>query len=110
MVFQKQPKKTIRTIIRELVQRTNTDTARIRVLEQEKDIIKSRTISIEQSHIADRKQALKDMAELARKVEKTEKRMMQIETTLKDIVKEIGQNEFERIKSIKELYSTSRII
>ena len=42
MVFAKQPKRTLRTIIRELVDRTNTDTARIRVLEQEKDIVKSR--------------------------------------------------------------------
>ena len=102
-VFAKQPKKTLRTIIRELVERTNTDSARIRILEQEKDIVKSRTDSVEQTVIGQKKQADKSLAGLEARIEKMNERMLQIESTVKEIVKEMKK--LATVSKIKELES-----
>jgi len=109
MVFAKQPKKTLRTIIRELVERTNTDTARIRVLEQEKDIMKSRADSVEQTLIRQKKQTDKAFSELENKTEKMDRRVVQIETTLKDIIKEIKKlattSNIKKLENLVDIYN-----
>ena len=98
MVLSKQPKKTLRTIIRELVERTNTDAGRIRILEQESDIVKSRTDSVEQAMIGQKKATDKALIDLDKRIEKMNKRTVQIESTLKELIKEI-----------KKLATTSKI-
>ena len=98
MVLSKQPKKTLRTIIRELVERTNTDAGRIRILEQESDIVKSRTDSVEQTMIGQKKATDKALMDLDKRIEKMNKRTVQIESTLKELIKEI-----------KKLATTSKI-
>ena len=109
MAFAKQPKRTIRTIIRELVDRTNSDTARIRVLEQEKDIVKTRMDSIEQNLISQKRQTDKTLSELNAKIEKTNKRMLQIESTLKEMIKEIKKlattSKIKELESLVEIYN-----
>jgi hypothetical protein len=104
-----QPKRTLRTIIRELVDRSNSDTARIRVLEQEKAIVKSRMDSIEQTWIGQKKAMDKALNELSVKVEKTNKRMMQVESTMKEMIKEIKKlattSKIKELESLVEMYN-----
>jgi vacuolar-type H+-ATPase subunit I/STV1 len=110
MAFAKQqPKRTLKTIIRELVDRTNSDNARIRVLEQENSTIKSRMDSLEQVILGQKRQADKALAELNSKIEKTSKRMMQLESTLKEIVKEIKKlattSKISELENLIEIYN-----
>lgn len=102
MTFTKQqPKQTLKTIIRELVDRTNSDTARIRVLEQEMGSIKSRNDSFEQAILNQKKQSEKVIADLTARLEKSNKRSIQIESTIKEIVREIKK--LATTAKIKEL-------
>lgn len=110
MAFSKQPqKKTLKTIIRELVDRTNSDTARIRVLEQEKDIVKSRMDSIEQNILIHRKQQDKTIAELNRSLEKNNKRMLQAENMIKEVIKEMKKvattSKIKELETMVEIYN-----
>jgi len=110
MAFAKQqPKRTLKTIIRELVDRTNSDNARIRVLEQENSTIKSRMDSLEQVILDQKRQADKALAELNSKIEKANKRMMQLESTLNEIVKEIKKlattSKISELESLIEIYN-----
>jgi len=89
MVFQKQPKRTLRTIIREIVERTNTDNSRIRVLEQENDILKSRMDTIEQALMNNRKAIERDLAELKGTLDKSGRRSDQTDSMLKELARDM---------------------
>ncbi|RLI98529.1 MAG: hypothetical protein DRO99_00530 [Candidatus Aenigmatarchaeota archaeon] len=104
MVFAKQPqKRTIKTIIRELVDRTNTDTARIRILEQQADIVKSRMESVEQNVVTQRKQTEKTVSEVSAKTEEINNRVTKLESTIRELIKEIKK--LASVSNIKELES-----
>ena len=110
MAFAKQEsKKTLKTIIRELVDRTNSDTARIRVLEQDMNSIKSRNDSFEQAILAQRKQTDKLIAELNSRLEKANKRSMQIESTLKEMINEIKRlattSKIKELETLVDIYN-----
>jgi septal ring factor EnvC (AmiA/AmiB activator) len=110
MAFAKQqPKRTLKTIIRELVDRSNSDTARIRILEQEKDIVKARADSMEQAMLGRKKQTDKALAELNAKIDKANKRILQLESTLKEIIKETKRlattSKIKELESLVEIYN-----
>jgi predicted nucleic acid-binding Zn-ribbon protein len=110
MAFSKQqPKRTLKTIIRELVDRTNSDTARIRVLEQEMGSIKSRNDSLEQIISNQKKQSDKIIAGLSARLEKSNKRSLQIESTIKEMIKEIKKlattSKIKELETLVDIYN-----
>jgi len=108
-IAKQQSKRTLKTIIRELVDRTNSDTARIRFLEQEFNAIRSRTDSLEQSILNQKRISDKKQAELSSKMEKTNNRMLQVENTLKEMIKEIKKlastSKIKELETLVDIYS-----
>lgn len=100
-VFGKQPKRTLHTIIRELVERTNTDTGRIRILEQEGDIFKSRVNTLEQDMLNQRKQIQASLSGFESRIAKQEEMLSKLEKTIKEVIKEIKK--LATVAKIKEL-------
>ena len=104
-----QTKRTLRTIIHELVDRTNNDTARIRVLEQENDIIKSKSNSVEQNLKIQKKQIDKALSEMDSKIGKIDNRMLSVESTVKEIIKEMKKlattANIKELESLVDIYS-----
>lgn len=108
MVFSKaEPKRTIRTIIRELVDRTNTDTSRIRILEQNSNTIQSRMDMVERNVVASRKLIDGELLRFSKHLDKTEFRLNIIESTIKEIIKEMKK--LASTANIKELESLIEI-
>jgi predicted nucleic acid-binding Zn-ribbon protein len=104
-----QTKRTAGTIIRELVDRTNTDTARIRVLEQEKETLKSRMESVEESAASSRKQTEKLVADLSSRLDRHEKRAAEMESTIKEIIREMKKlasvSKIRELEALVEIYN-----
>ncbi len=103
-VFRKQPKRSLHTIIRELVERTNTDTGRIRVLEQEGNIFKSRVNTLEQDMLNQRKQIQASLSGFESRLAKQEEMLRKLEKTIKEIVKELKKlASVAKIKGLEHL-------
>jgi len=101
MAVDKQPKKTLKTVLRELVERSNTDNARIRVMEQENDILKSRSKSFEQDLFSQKKYFEASITSVKKETEKTNDKTANIESTLRELIKEIKK--LATTAKIKEL-------
>ncbi len=97
-VFKRQPKTTLRTVINELVDRSNTNTKRLRVLEQENEILKTRVNSLEKGILDQKKEINKLVADLNNKLTKMDQKIVKLERTAKQMINEI-----------KKLVSTAKI-
>ncbi len=109
MPLTKQPKKTLKTVLHELVERSNTDNARIRVLEQENDILKSRSKSFDQDLAAMKKYFDSSMNSLNKNLEKTNKKVVNIESTLRELIKEIKKlattSKIKELETLVDIYN-----
>ncbi len=85
----RQPKRTVGSVIGELIKRTNTDMRRLRILEQKSDIFKTRISSLEESMLNYKKLIQKDISTINSKIAKQEERIIQIENMIKEIVKQL---------------------
>ena len=101
MAFGKQPPRSLHTIIRELVDRTNTDTSRIRVLEQEIGILKSRMNSLEQDMLSHKKHIQSLLSNFESGLARQEKALRELHSTVLEIVKEMKK--LASVAKIKEL-------
>ena len=108
-VFKKQPARSARTILNELVERVNTDTERLRVLEKTVDSISSRMNSVEQALIEERKSVRKSLAEADSMVSKLDDRIAGMEKILKEVIdrlkKTVTKPELEELEKIIEIYN-----
>jgi len=68
----KEPRRTVQSVINDLIGRVNTDTRRLRIIEQETNIFKSRMAAIEQNSADQRKAINASVAEMAAKVARAE--------------------------------------
>jgi vacuolar-type H+-ATPase subunit I/STV1 len=89
---------TLRTIINELVDRTNTDTQRIRILEQREGGLSNRTESIEQEVLNINKSLQKLIVNIDTGLKKRDKSITEMQATIK-----------EMIKHLKKLASVSKV-
>jgi len=85
----KQPKRTVGAVINELIKRTNTDTRRLRILEQKSDIFRTRISSLEQNILNHKKLMQKDISNINSRIAKQEERIIKIENMIKEIVKQL---------------------
>jgi vacuolar-type H+-ATPase subunit I/STV1 len=89
---------TLRTIINELVDRTNTDTQRIRILEQREGGLSNRMESIEQEVLNINKALQKLIINIDTGLKKRDKSITEMQATIK-----------EMIKQLKKLASVSKV-
>lgn len=90
MVFQKQqPKRTVTSILAEVVNKTNDNTQRLRHVEQKVDSLVSRLQSLGEEILDYRKAAKKSASEMNGAIDAHEKRVLEIERGLKEVVSQI---------------------
>ena len=100
---------TIREILTELVERTNSNMRRLRILEEKADVTTSRITTLEEALMEQTKQ-VKNMVEILEKsiIDESE-RIIKIEGTIKDIVdrlkKSVSMTKIKELEALLEIYS-----
>lgn len=98
------PKLTLRTIINDLVNRTNTDTRRLRVLEGMSDSVVSRINSAEQNILAQKKEFNSALSKIDSRISKLEESIMRIENVNKEMIKQMKKTvTTSKIKELENL-------
>ena len=82
----KQPKRTIQSVINELVERTNSSTQRLRVLEQRTESIDSKINSLEKDLFDYFRDLKKMVGDNDKGLVSGDERMLRMESTIKEIV------------------------
>ncbi len=108
-IARQQPRRTVQSVINDLIGRVNTDTRRLRIVEQELNILKSRTAAIEQNAAEQRKAINVSVAELGAKVARAEDKVSRMESLLGEIVKGMKRfapaSEIKKLEQLIEIYS-----
>ncbi|MEM5812243.1 MAG: hypothetical protein QXN71_01170 [Candidatus Aenigmatarchaeota archaeon] len=108
MPAQKKPK-TIGMIINEIVERLNSDTQRLRVLEQSYDSVNERVNMIEQAILQNKREMLKSFSSLDTKLSALDDRITRVENTIKEIVERVKKlattAELKELESLIEIYN-----
>lgn len=91
-------KRTVGSVLNKLIQRVNTDTRRLRLLEQENVINKTRIEVMEKNILSDKKHDQKTVQELEQKIITVEDTLATMGLTIKEIINEI-----------KKLASTTKV-
>ncbi len=97
----RQPKRTVQSVLNDLIGRVNTDTRRLRVMEQEFDILKSRMAALEQNMSDQRKAINRSISELGSKVARAEDKVSRMESLLGEFAK--GMKMFAPVSEIRKL-------
>ncbi len=84
---EKRESKPLAKIINEMVDRINDNTQRLRILEQEREILDSRIGSLEKNMLSLTKQVQKSIADNEGEIKKLETKVSQMENTIKEIIK-----------------------
>jgi len=108
-VFGKDKKGTIHTIINELVERTNSEAQRLRVLEQRIENIDTRINSIEQSILSNTNQMQKITKEVENKFRKRDEKLARMDTVISELVKHFKKlatkSEVKEVGHMVDMYS-----
>jgi len=99
----------LHTVLRELINRTNSNIMRLRIIEQETEITKRRMGSLEKSFLAQKKELAKSLKEFETSLKELEKRIERIESALKQIVAELKRtatkSELKEIEHLVDIYN-----
>jgi len=100
---------TLHAIINELVDRTNSNTQRLRILEQRGKILSSRANALEQEVLNLNKQIQGVMFSVDTKNKKQEERVRRNESTLKEVVKQMKKlattSKISELEQLIEIYN-----
>lgn len=96
-------KLTIREILNELVERTNSNIRRLRVLEQNMDASKSRVNTVEKTAQEESERVKKEVGELDSRIKEESERIIKLELTLKDVINQLKRS--VSTSKLKELES-----
>jgi hypothetical protein len=96
-------RRTVGSVLNKLIQHVNADSRRLRVLEEENVILKTRLASMERNMLAQRSQMEKYIHDLEVKIEGLENRGRMVENTIKEMIKEIKK--LASMSKVKELES-----
>lgn len=100
---------TLHAIINELVDRTNSDTQRLRVLEQRSEVLSSRSNALEQEILSINKQLQKTMLTTDTKNMKLEDRLKKNENMIREIVKQMKKlataSKIGELEQLIEIYN-----
>lgn len=104
MAIKKRSRITLGSIINQLVDRTNTDTKRLRILEQRSEVFENRVNSVEQNIITQRKDIYADISEVGSRLTKLNERVIKMENVLKEVVKQLKKTATKSdVKSLEQL-------
>ena len=99
-------KLTIREIINELIERTNSNMRRLRVLEQNTEALTSRTNTLENTILEQGKEFKKLMEESNSRINEESEHIIKLESMVKDIVNQLKRVvTTTKIKELEELIS-----
>ena len=108
-VFGKDKKGTLHTIINELVERTNSEAQRMRVIEQRVENIDLRINSMEQSILSNTTQIQNAMKEIEDKFKKRDERLVKIDTVMNELVKHFKRlatkADVKEVQNMVEIYN-----
>ncbi len=100
---------TLRTIINELVDRTNTNTQRIRVLEQREESLSSRSDSLEQEALNINKAIQALTNNLGSELKKRDKSISEAQSIIKEMIKQLKRfasaGKVRELEAMLDLYS-----
>ena len=82
-------KRTVDSVLNKLIERVNSNIRRLRVLEQETGIVKTRLNSIEEDMLSQRNHTHKSLEDLADKIVKLDDRISSTENTMRDIIEKL---------------------
>jgi len=105
------PKKqrSVSTIINEVIERVNSDTQRLRVVEQSNDSLISRVDGLEQAALQQKKDLLKHATDLAADISFLDERVAKLESTIKEIVEHIRklvtQSQVKELENLIDIYN-----
>ncbi len=104
-----QPRRTVQSVINDLIGRVNTDTRRLRIIEQELNILKSRMAAIEQNAAEQRKAINASVSELGAKAARAEDKVSRMESLIGEVVKGMKRfapaSEVKKLEQLIEIYS-----
>ncbi len=103
------PKVVLKTIIKELVDRTNTHARRLRVLEQRNQSLEDLVATIEESLQQSRKQLDSVVASLNAQLKEQSERLERLEKSINDIVKQLRKtptaSQLKELEEMVEIYN-----
>ncbi|MBM3304153.1 MAG: hypothetical protein FJY76_03575 [Candidatus Aenigmarchaeota archaeon] len=109
VITKQQPRRTVQSVINDLIGRVNTDTRRLRIIEQELNILKSRMAAIEQNAAEQRKAINASVTELGAKVARAEDKVSRMESLIGEVVKGMKRfapaSEIKKLEQLIEIYS-----
>lgn len=96
-----QKKRTLADVLKELIDRSNSEIMRLRILEQSAEISKTRVSNTEKQVLEIRSDMRGSMKKIGEDISALDERVAKIETTIKDIINELKK--FITISKIKEI-------
>ena len=99
----------LHTVLRELIERTNSNIMRLRIIEQNSQIMKTRITSVEKAFLAHKKELQKTVSETEKTVKALGARSDKMESALKQIIKEMKRmvttGQMKELEHLMEIYS-----
>jgi len=102
-------KMSVTNVVNKLVERSNTNTRRLRDLEQQMSVLNTRLDSVQQTRLDSAEQVSAQLLELSKKVQDHEKKLLEIQTTLKQAVnqlkKAVTENRIQGLEALIDAYN-----
>lgn len=97
-------RRTVGAVLNKLIERVNSNIRRLRILEQESSLFKTRLTSLEQEIVSQRNQAKKAAGDTSKKAAVLEERLASMESTLKEIITQLKKvTTTSKIKELEQL-------
>jgi len=102
-------KTTLRSVINELVDRANTDTRRLRVLEEKSEDLDTRFSSLKDMLLQEKKHNTANVTDITAALKSQEIRLAKMEKTLENIVKQfknvVTTSKIKELETLVEMYN-----
>ncbi|MFH1294847.1 MAG: hypothetical protein ABIH90_02810 [Candidatus Aenigmatarchaeota archaeon] len=102
-------KTTLRSVINELVDRANTDTRRLRVLEEKAEDLDTRFSSLKDMLLQEKKHSAANVTDITAALKSQEIRLVKMEKTLENIVKQfknvVTTSKIKELETLVEMYN-----
>ena len=97
-------RRTVGSVLNKVIERVNSTIRRLRILEQEMSIYKTRTTSLEEEILTQRTQINKAMKEVDEKISGLEERFAKSESVLREVIEQLKKTTTAaKIKELEEL-------
>lgn len=104
-----QAKLTIREILTELVERTNSNMRRLRILEQKSEVMASRMTTMEETMLDQTENVKKALEALEKTLLEESERIIRMEGTIKDIIerlkKSVSSTKIKELETLLDIYN-----